>query len=79
MAVYFVGMESTAGYGLLAGDKIIAPDAASAKRLGERQFLDETIPADASAADKEWLALMYAGRKPRIAAGYRMTARKVRL
>ena len=79
MAVYFVSMESTAGWGMLAGDKIIAPDASTAKRIGEAAFLDETIPADASAEDRAWFELMFKSRRPRIEAGYKMTARKVRL
>lgn len=78
MAVYFVGMESTAGYGLLAGQRLIADNAAAARNAGEALFLDTTIPADTSAEDREWLELSIAGRAPRIAAGYRMTARKVR-
>lgn len=78
MAVYFVAMESTAGHGLLAGDRIAAPTAAQARAIGERAFLDETIPPDTTADDRAWLLLMHEGRRPRIAAGYRMTARKVR-
>ena len=79
MAVYFVSMESTAGFGLLAGDRIIAPDAATAKAIGEAAFLDDTMPADMSPADAQWFAKLRKSITPRINAGYVIKARKVRL
>jgi hypothetical protein len=79
MAVYFVSMESTAGYGMIAGDRVTAPDAATARKVAEAVFLARADRTGLSAEDCAWLDKAEARRAPRIAAGYVMRARKVRL